>query len=606
MRDGRIPYLVLFGQLGWQLDEVFEPLRFGRPALILVALAERQPGWVSVEELIDLLWVEPPARAVNAVQRHVSLLRKHLRQFDQIVVDSVLEHSTAGYRLPPTVRTDLCALSAVLEDETASVPGPSPLSHPRWWSDPLSGEEWDGQRLLRSSLEAGAHQMRDRWIAQAAGPFEPGEAINFLILHLDDHPRDRLAASSLLAAAGAVEDPVALDRAHDALTLLLPHHDQDGSSLAQGVKGLRQPGMSSLSTSKTDYRIVAPVCSAWGRGDLALALELLEKVGSQLPDDVQRRLERCLRMLGPADPWALVSWQDMVSLPALTAELAEKMLVSLDAYALEQKVDSLPVADREVRNAPPGPDLIRALRVRFIVGLGHPMDHAQRSIPERLATMDDVDAQTEAHRYRGILASKAGDFEESLTHFDLYARLRDQVWPDTVDDFDQLARFILGQARRTEAGHKPVVAVSVLPIVTNHIVVEMTMLWVYLQDGTTISDATLDQMLQSTVSSAQPECGSAFELLRLLSFEPPARPSDERLLSSAEDLLRRVLKRPPNRNQHAALVVIAQVACLVRNRELANGVLELIQPWVGEQLGIWPMDIVFGPAALVIAGLEAI
>ncbi len=606
MSEGRSPYLVLFGQLAWKAGASFEPIPFGRPARIVVALAERQPGWISVDELIDLLWTEPPARANNALQRHVSRLRKYLQQLDPNGTAGALESSAAGYRLGPQVRSDLSVLRTLLDDEPLQVEAPGSDFFPQWWTDPLVGEVGDEQSLLRSTLEAGAHQLRDRWISQSNSRVEHRAAADFLVCHLTDNPSDRLAARSLLAIAEIVEDADVCRRAGDMLSLLVHDRGSAMSDLADRVSRLNNSLGRPRASSHVDYRTVSPVAAAWVARDLEGALRLLDALAPDIPSDVERRLKRCLKCLSPTDPWALFSWQDLVSLSDLTAELAEKMLVSLDAYALEQTTDSLCVADEEVQSADGVADVVRALRVRFMVGLGHPLSHAQTMIPEQLAAIDDADAQTEALRYRGILASKAGEFEQSEIHFDQYARLRDLVWPDTVDDFDQLARFIHGQAKRELLDQEQVVAVSVLPIVTNQIVVEMTMLWVYLSDGTTISDNTLDQMLRSTVSAAQPECGLAFELLRLLSLEAPARPDDDRLRLLAEDLLKRVVDRPQNRNQHAALVVIAQVACLVRDQDLARGVLELLRPWAGEQLGIWPMDVIFCPADDVISKLDGL
>ena len=571
MNQGIGPHLTLFGRLGWQFENSFEPIPFGRPALVVVVLADRQPGWVSVGELVDLLWEDPPRGATNALQRHVSRLRKHLRRLGLSDVSVVLESSAAGYRLAPGVATDVSALAELLDCgnpavENAQVPTPGSGAHPQWWTDPLTGSDWDGQRLLRSTLEAGAHQLRDRWVTQVAnadqGRGERVMAAEFLTSLVRAQPDDELAALALLAA-----DP------------------PRGSTYV-------------------DYRQVGPVAAAWSAGQPDRALELLAGVAGELTQDVRRRLERCVRAIDPSDAWALVSWSDLVGLPDLTAELAEKMLVSLDAYALEQTNQGLRTADEEVARAQGEAEVVRALRVRFMIGLGHPLSSDQIEIPERLATIDDVDAQTEALRYRGMLAAKTGEFDRSLEWFGQYAELRARVWPNTVDDFDQLARFILGQARRGAGEEKPVVAASVLPIMTNQIVVDMTLLWVYLNDGTRISEETITQMLRSTVSSAQPECGLAFELLRLLTLQPPERPDDGEILFLAQDLLERVRIRPRNRNQHVALVVMSRVACLLGDEALATSVLGLLRPWAGEQLGVWPMDLVIGPADEVIDDLE--
>jgi DNA-binding SARP family transcriptional activator/class 3 adenylate cyclase len=92
-----------------------------RPSEVLVCLAFSAGDLVTMDRLIDVLWGEdPPPSARNAVQAHVSTLRRHLG----VGARELVESRTGGYRLSSLAVTDvatfddLCRRASELTDVT--------------------------------------------------------------------------------------------------------------------------------------------------------------------------------------------------------------------------------------------------------------------------------------------------------------------------------------------------------------------------------------------------------------------------------------------------------------------------------------------------------
>src|SRR5262249_40694646 len=81
-----------------------------RRQAVLAVLARRAGDIVSVDELTEVVWAgEPPATAVNTLQRHVSHLRQAMGSRDGIVARS------PGYLLDPDhVDTDVAVADRLI------------------------------------------------------------------------------------------------------------------------------------------------------------------------------------------------------------------------------------------------------------------------------------------------------------------------------------------------------------------------------------------------------------------------------------------------------------------------------------------------------------
>jgi len=90
---------------------------------ILTVLALSSPTQVTLERLIDLLWVDPPASAAKTVQAHVSRLRRALADAD---ASGSLVSSRAGYRLDLGDRVDAYVLAQLTRQAVAARDGGDP------------------------------------------------------------------------------------------------------------------------------------------------------------------------------------------------------------------------------------------------------------------------------------------------------------------------------------------------------------------------------------------------------------------------------------------------------------------------------------------------
>ena len=133
-----------------------------RRGAVLAVLALRAPRSVSRFELVEAVWGDdPPASAVNAVQVHVSALRKALGA-------DAIETVGDGYRLGGGVATDVAAFDAAVLESTDQLARGQPAAAAErlhralglWRGPPLAGLEDapfagpEVQRLLEARLRA--------------------------------------------------------------------------------------------------------------------------------------------------------------------------------------------------------------------------------------------------------------------------------------------------------------------------------------------------------------------------------------------------------------------------------------------------------------------
>ncbi len=587
-------HLSLYGRIAWRTGSTIAPLPPGKPTSMAVMLAEAKPGWVSVDRLLDSLWDTPPRSGANAVQRHVSRLRSQLRQLDIAGVSGMIETSAAGYRLGPEVSTDL----DLIDDVAAmTVPEPGGDLPPFWWEEPLVGVRWEGNEVLRSCLIAAASRLRRRWVSEAASGTDAGRTARRLESMVMRNPQDEDTLLLLLEVAEATADA---QTAHEVAEVLssavstVGHREPVSRRVSQLIARLAQQ-----SRSGRGYQLLGPCEAAWRAEDLDAAFEALDLVSSEYSPDVIHRVGRCLTWIPVDDGWGRTMWNELVSMPVFMADLAERALVSLDAFALEQVEQSIATADLDVKAARSDDELLRSLRVRFMVGMGHPISARQLEVVAQLAELDSPAARTESLRFGAMLATKRGRFSEALRGFAEFQELTELLLPDSVDDFAQLARFVLYQSAKHSDHGEPILATSLMPILTNQFTAEMATLWKLLLDGHETDTSVVKRMLQMTISATPFECGAAYQL-----FWHMRQDSDGSLAEQAQELLRYIRGRPNNRHRHTSLAVLGRFAIENDHREIATELVELLEPWRGEQLGIWPLDVVFGPADDLLASLS--
>jgi hypothetical protein len=557
-------------------------------------LAESKPGWTSVDRLLDSLWDSPPRSGANALQRHVSRLRSQLRELYGDDAAGAIETSAAGYRFGSGVSTDLDLIDDV---GAMTIPEPGGDLSPRWWEEPLAGVIWEGNEVLRSCLSAAASRLRRRWVSETATGTDAARTARLLESMVMRDPQDEDTLLLLLDVAEASTDALTTHEATEVLSSAVSTGDHHESTRHR--VNLLIARQAQRSRSGRGYQLLGPCEAAWRAGDLDTSFEALDLISAEYSPDVVHRIGRCLTWIPVDDGWGRTMWNELVSMPVFMADLAERALVSLDAFALEQVEQSIATADLEVEAARSDDELLRSLRVRFMVGMGHPINARQLEVVAQLSELDSPEAKTESLRFGALLAAKRGRFSDALRGFTKYQELTESLLPDSVDDFAQLARFVLYESANHSDHGEPIFATSLMPTQTNQFTAEMATLWKVLLHGVETDTSVLKRMLQMTISATPYECGAAYEL-----FWRMRQASGDSVEEQAQELLHFIRGRPNNRHRHAPLSVLGRFATENHDRAMATELVELLEPWRGEQLGIWPFDAVFGPADDLLESLE--
>ncbi len=595
---------MLYGQIAWLVESRVEPVSSGRPAAILAVLAGHQPDWVPASQLIHEIWETWPRSGANAVQRNISRLRSHLRQIG--VDDQAIETSANGYRLAPSVNTDLGEIGERLKRGEVLSSGPSQGLGPHWWAEPLPGLSWDHHGDLRGSLVIMATQARKLWVAAAIASNRTEEAARILCPMLVRNPYDTDVMYQLADIAEASSDTELGQSIRSALLSAMERANIQNESLQQRMLAL-DPGRSPLLAPR--YQELDSAANAWLHNDLDRAFEALEARSKCFGQDVVGRAARCLTWISSDEPWARLRWSELVGYPPAMAELAERCLVSLDAFALEHNENAIRISNQEVEQSSAIAEQVRSLCVRFMVGLGHPIDDQQIETVDRLASVDDPWARTEALRFSGILSVKRNEFDQARSLFKQSVELGRKLRPVTFDDFDQIAEVVISTRTVTSpANNQPyeLPAPGLFALVSTQATVEMATLWRLLTEGQPSRPDWVDGLLQRTLRAMPLECCNAYKLLFELSNERASPTESTNTSERARGLLQSIQGLPSNRHRQATLVALSRYAILRSDHEMAGELHQLLSPWLGEQLGIWPLEVLIGTADDLLLELDAV
>lgn len=581
-----LPSLSLFGDLAWRQDGREVRLPPGRPTSIVVLLAEHQPAPLSAARILDCLWSEQPNSGANAVQRHVSALRRSLRAAG--LPAETIETLPAGYRLHPRVSTDLTALDDLLSGSDAHVPGPDDRNPAvRWWLEPIPDVPWGRHTLFRITLTRRAVEAARRWTARARADGHVDMVVATLQSMSALHPEDETLWSMYADALVATGDRELVSAAHRRATAAagsgLPPTRFDPAADRERRSWSRQNPPPSQCLAD-----LQPCVARWVEGDGDGAFEELDRVGPRLAPDVARRIARGLVWTSAEDGHAALLWRHLVALADLTPQMAASVLASLDAYALEQMHDGLDVADGEVEQSATVDELVRSLQVRFLVGLGHPIDTGQVEVVERLGSMGHGVAQAESRRFQAVLAVKRGRLDDAEAHLDAYAAVTGRVWPLSRCHVPALARAILARHRQP-AGFPAGIDTSVVPSLLNQVALDSSDLWHRLMQGHAPQSPLVAPTYHRVVHVAPPHLAQAFSAVRRVRLHG---------LSSAEQEVAALRSGAPtgSHDVQAASAALASISLETRSVELARRAFELLEPWSGEYLGVWPFHVVIGPA----------
>ena len=539
----------------------------GRPAQVIAHLAVRNGAAVSAERLLDLLWPIAPKSGLNALQRHVSMIRRRIRDTGKSVeANEIILYSEGSYRLDTKlVRTDL----DLLRDPRYAPVGPSEArsaSDVLWWLDPLLGLPYESFEPMRLSLGERARATAKHWLSSAPADLDPHQIVDAIGNLAERYPHDDFLRSGLRLAHQRIRnEDVRAD-------------------------GVRRPGCTTLPDSETvgaRFSGLPQPISLWLTANVDDAIDLVQSHSHQMRADTAKRARRWFERLDPTDGLA----RSLITQIAATAETnpidAERALVSLDAYALFRTDRGLDQARAELDKATANEEnYLRSLRVFIFALLGAPPCPSFDESLKKLESIESPEAQAEAGRFRIAERIRKGDFEGIVDQLDrVQGQLDDlgpgQQWyrrfirvalheyaPTThlVPDLEPEARFV------ETAGDQ-----AALSSIT---------LWHELCRGET--NGTSIARLRLVASDFSIASTTAYETLYLLASGQ---------VSAADRLVRpyrgRLATLPRSTEYHQLPVACGLVALAKRDQVLANEVAAALRPWSGYHLGNF--EIIIGP-----------
>lgn len=546
----------------------------GRSAQILALLAVRRGTPISAERLLDLLWPEAPSSGLNALQRHLSSLRRLLRDAGlDDVATSLVRHHNGAYRLDPTAATtDLDLLDAPSAGASAG-PGPTLTGDapaPRWWLEPLMGLPYETFAQIRVSLDLAALGAARRWLAGDWSTLDPRLIIDSLTGLAHRHPNDELVWTALREAL---------------------RRDAGGTAPATQRRPAGFSELDHLDARSSRFAGLSAPVARWLGGDTAGALTLLDEAESSDDgslDDNLRRARRWLSTLDPADGNVRILLGDMVARSRNSAHHAERALVSLDAYTLARHDTGRETAEKELAGARSHDDRLRAQRVLTFLLMGSPLSDGFGEAVEALGAIDDAEARAEAARFRVTVRLRQGRFDGIVDELD---RVHDQLaslGPDH-DWYRHCGRCVLHYHPPTrplvpELDHLD----SFHERALEQYIVDSALLWHALEhDGITHSTTSV---LRRVVNEVSIPGAHAYEALHLLAVGR---------VNEAADRLRpyrgTLAAQPRDTFAHLLPVAAARVAEALRDDHLAAEVVATLEPWAGEYLGGWPFDLLIEP-----------
>lgn len=593
-----------------------EPVAVGGPRqrALLARLAVDHGAAVSTDRLIEAVWDgSPPRTAPETLRTHVARLR---RAFDVPGVTDgreVLATVANGYRLSQrgsrldthrvehAMRSARDALALGDPDEAAAVLDGAlrvwrgnayGTFTERLWAQPealrldelrTTAEELHVTALLgggdlatataRARSLVCAHPLRESAVELLARAHcRSGRQADALSV-IDDY-RGRLAAATALRPSARL--------------LRLAAAVRRGDLSSAGPPAARRPPDAHR---EDEAGTVGGVVRVWLDGNVKGARVAV--VGATaLTADTRHRLLRCLELLAPTDGLARLLATECARAWVRSPDLAERCLVSLDAYALSQHPDGLNTARREVEE--PGLDRVRALRMRAFATMHAPLSAGFAQAADALWSRSDPVLQVEAQRMQIVLQARRGALHQLAGLLDAYEAAADRQGVDAARDFARTSRTVLRLSDAAADGGEVVSGIASSTL--KNAVLDLATLWQQLTVG------AVGPMTQMRVRALR-HAGltpSAHDALRayadaLVGDRSTAATRHDRLVGRLADL-------PCDPFQVLTIVAVLRTAQVLGDSDgLAVATALLARERLGETLGVWPLDLVIGDAREVVA-----
>jgi len=234
-----------------------------------------------------------------------------------------------------------------------------------------------------------------------------------------------------------------------------------------------------------------------------------------------------------------------------------------------------------------------------MTGLGLPIDSALARTVSDLGKLPHDDAMIESARFAAVLAVKAGEFEAGIELLAEYDRLVQDVRPDWLDDFALLSAVVLDGCGVVDRLHIEHSALRLFPVLFNMYTVDVVRFWKLLEEPEP-NPGAISAALPGVTASLPRDTSLAFTAL---ASQRLGRSDRTEVMQKLAD---QVSRHPTHRYSQLGPVVLGRHAIAGRDRTLAKQVARYLQPWIGEQLGLWPLDLLCGSASELIDELDAV
>lgn len=556
--------LGLYGGVYWTAGDRVVSVTGTRKLDILLALAEVHGSVVSVSSMIDRFWPIAPASGANAVQRHISALRSDLRSIGARDAHELIEHVADGYRLSPSVVTD--------------------LSSPReatWWLEPIAGASWQTNNSLRLALTTQSLRELGAWAGegQDRGDAERRTAQVASFAGVDE------TASVLLDIADSMSFGEAGPIAGAVSSL--------GPSLASELERrmrtfLPYRGAASAADPTETREVLRQIIGLWVSDDVASSLDLLDS-GTGLDSDHRRRLYRALVWQSPKDPGSRQLLTQLVQLSVVDEPQTRRTWLTIDGNTLNLMPDGAAISHAEL-DAAQSPELrLRSLRAEFLRRLAWPYDDDDERLVASLAEIDLPDAEVERPRFAFLNALRLGRWVAARELLEVYRTTVEKLWFGSGDDFSSMSVASLQRAldpacRAAFSAEGPLFgSFSADPMLMDVAEAGRSLL---LNDPREPLD---DVRFFAAVGSVRLNAARAYTMLRNLSSGRPTVSEVELLAGdlSSMDMDKQYVFVP---------VAIGVAAERLGRSDLAHVAADALRPWSGQALGMWPVDLVLGMA----------
>lgn len=573
-----------------------------RIARLLALLVIGEGGGSTTDDLVDGVW--PSERPRTARQSLVNVVSGLRRDFG----NDLIETTPVGYRLGSSVgsdRNDFFAEVRVAEHCLRHDPERSDevvrSALKRWRGEPWMGlDGWQLDQDRYALLATRDRAVRTQAMALVALE-RHAEAAEILLRIIDSTSADEdlwaALATALAGESRRLDALRVLRRARSALREigLTPGPQLLELEDALLIDGARRPRASD-GHRRRQWNRLADCVRLWSHGhpdEAVIQLRELEQRAVVDSDDA-RRFARAFRITKPEDGWARGRWREVVGIPEQMVGRAERVLISLDAYALELSPDGLSTAEREIEGASSAADRLRALRVRFMAGLAVPISTRQIELIEELDAAGDDVGRIEAARFRAVLACKRGRFAETLRLLDRYDTLVQNLRPMWMDDFAALSRVVMALGAVMPEATVDDATTTLFPVLSNLSTVDVAEVWASLDIGPDVGGPSALAQLDRVSATLPVDTATAFALAFAL-----RRGEHARTIELAAALAGRSLDGSAGTHRYWQLApaVLAEAAIVHGDADLAERVAGALEPWGDEQLGLWPLDLLVGSAS---------